>query len=400
MTKRRIPIAVLLVSAGVLVNCGREEAYENPPTPVGVTTVQTYQSGTEIRYSASITPYAQVDVAFKSGGYVDSIRQVKGADGRMRDLQQGDAVSEGTVLARVRQDDYTVRVDQSKMQLAQAKGSLESARSQLARAEASLTQSQLDFTRAKNLFETQSLTKADYDAAKARYDSDQANVAASKSQIDALRGQVGAAEEAVKTAELALADATLKSPMDGVVLKRAVEVGSLTGLGTVGFVLADISSVKAVFGVPDTMMGHVKLGAWQAITAETVTGLKGRVTAISPSADPKSRTFSVEVTIPNPREHLKPGMIATLSLAGAQAAGPVPVIPLGAVVRPPQNPQGYAVFVVEDTSGKSHARMRNVELGEAYGNMIGVKTGLNPTDRVITTGATQVKDGWEVKIIR
>ena len=103
MTKRRIAVVALLVLAGVMANCAREESYENPPTPVGVTTVQTYESGNDIRYSASITPYVQVDVAFKSGGYVDSIRQVRGSDGRMRCLQQGDEVSAGMVLAQVRQ---------------------------------------------------------------------------------------------------------------------------------------------------------------------------------------------------------------------------------------------------------------------------------------------------------
>ena len=46
------------------------------------------------------------------------------------------------------------------------------------------------------------------------------------------------------------------------------------------------------------------------------------------------------------------------------------------------------------------ARIRNVELGEAYGNLIGVKAGLNPADRVITTGATLLKDGWEIKVIK
>ncbi len=360
-----------------------------------------YQSGNEIRYSANIVPYAQVDLAFKSGGYVETIRQVKGADGRTRDLQQGDRVSRGMVLAQVRQEDYVIKVEQAKTQLAQAKWSLESAKSQVTKAEAALNHSQLDFGRAKNLFETQSLTKSDFDTATTRLDSDQANVSAAKSQVDALQAQVGTAEQALKSAELSLADATLKSPMDGVVLARNVEIGTLATPGATGFVLADVSSVKAVFGVPDTMMDRVKLGTRQTITAEAVPGkLEGLITAISPSADPKSRTFSVEVTIPNPRGQLNAGMIATLMLAAAQSAAPVPVIPLSAVVRSTQNPDGYAVFVIEDQAGKPLARMRSVELGEAYGNMIGVKAGLNLNERVITTGATLVRDGWQVQMIR
>lgn len=399
--KWRITFVGFLASMNFLSGCSREETSQNPATPVGVTAVQMYESGNEIRYSANIVPYAQVDLAFKSGGYVETIRQVKGADGRTRDLQQGDRVSKGMILAQVRQEDYVIKVDQAKTQLAQAKWSLESAKSQLSKAEAALNHSQLDFARAKNLFETQSLTKSDFDTATTRLDTDQANVAAAKSQVDALQAQVGTAEQAVKSAELALADATLKSPMDGVVLARSIEIGTLATPGATAFVLADVSSVKAVFGVPDTMMDRVKLGTRQTITAEAVPGkLEGLITAISPSADPKSRTFSVEVTIPNPRERINAGMIATLTLAAARPAAQVPVIPLSAVIRSTQSPDGYAVFVIEDQAGKSLARMRNVELGEAYGNMIGVKAGLNLGERVITTGATLIRDGWQVQVIR
>jgi multidrug efflux pump subunit AcrA (membrane-fusion protein) len=399
--KTRIAFVGLLASVSFMLGCSREESPQSPPTPVGVTTVQMYQSGNDIRYSANIIPYAQVDLAFKSGGYVETIRQVKGADGRMRDVQQGDRVSKGMVLAQVRQEDYVIKVDQAKTQLVQAKSSLESAKSQLAKAEAALNHSQLDFTRAKNLFDTQSLTKSDFDTATTHLDSDQASVSTAKSQVDAFQAQVGTTEQALRSAELSLADATLKSPMDGVVLARNVEIGTLASPGATGFVLADVSSVKAVFGVPDTMMEHVKLGTRQEIAAEAVPGrLGGLITAISPSADPKSRTFSVEVTIPNPRGQLNPGMIATLMLTAAHPAAPVPVIPLSAVIRSTQNPDGYAVFVIEDQSGKSLARIRDVELGEAYGNKIGVKTGLSLGERVITTGATLVKDGYQVQIIR
>ncbi len=401
MTKRSIEFAALLAFVSFMSHCSREGAYQNLPTPVGVAVVQNYESASEIRYSANITPYSEVNLAFKSGGYVESIRQVKGADGRIRDLQQGDYVSAGMILAQVRQDDYVIKADQAKMQLTQTKSSLESARSQLAKAEASLNQAQLDFTRAKNLFETQSLTKSDYDTAKTRLDADQASVSSAKSQADALQAQVGVAEEAVKSAELALVDATLKSPMDAVVLSRAVEIGTLANPGLTAFVLADIGTVKAVFGVPDTRMDRVGLGTGQIITAEAVPGeLKGRITAISPSADPKSRTFSVEITIPNPGGRLKPGMIATLTLTGTKRINPVPVIPLSAVIRPAQNSTGYAVFVLEEQAGKSLVRLRNVELGEAYGNMIGVKSGLDLNERVITTGSTLVKDGWQVQVIR
>jgi multidrug efflux system membrane fusion protein len=185
-----------------------------------------------------------------------------------------------------------------------------------------------------------------------------------------------------------------------VVLKRLVEVGTLVAPGTPGFILADTSSVKVVFGVPDTMMGRMKLGDEQRVTTEAVSGgFSGKISAISPSADPKSRVFSVEVTLPNKNGRLKAGMVATLILKGTGTRTAVPAIPLSAVVRSPADPNGYAVFVVEDRGGKSVARIRSVELGEAFGNLIGVKAGLSPAERVITTGATLVRDGGKVEVI-
>jgi len=90
------------------------------PTPVRTAEVQTISTGSETRYSANIVPNAQVDLAFKSGGYVVSIRQVRGADGRMRNLDTGDWVTRGTVLAAVRQQDYTDQREQARAQLAEA----------------------------------------------------------------------------------------------------------------------------------------------------------------------------------------------------------------------------------------------------------------------------------------
>ena len=74
---------------------------------------------------------------------------------------------------------------------------------------------------------------------------------------------------------------------------------------------------------------------------------RGLVTAISPSADPKSRVFDVEITIPNRNQDLKVGMIAAVAVATGQAPTAVTVVPLTAVVRSKTNPEGYALFVVE-----------------------------------------------------
>src|SRR5262245_32994744 len=105
-TKRLSVIDVLVLSLAsgyALMLAGCSEAISEPRalTPVRTAVVQTITVGSESRYSANIVADAQVDLAFKSGGYVESIRQVRGADGRMRNVDIGDWVTRGTVLAVV-----------------------------------------------------------------------------------------------------------------------------------------------------------------------------------------------------------------------------------------------------------------------------------------------------------
>ena len=92
-------------------------------------------------------------------------------------------------------------------------------------------------------------------------------------------------------------------------------------------------------------------------------------------------------------------MVATLMLSGPRDAARVPVLPLSAVVRAADNPSAFGVFVVEQRGGEFIARARTVELGAAYGNVIGLEGGLQPGDRVITSGATQVHDGQQVRVL-
>ena len=364
-------IAASWVAVGIACGCRREEAYRPSPTPVEVTPVAIYKGSAGVTYSANILPYSQVVLSFKSGGYVERILQVKGADGRMRNVQEGDRVERNAVLAQVRPRDYENQVNAAKGQLAQAQAGLENAK--------------LNFERASALYTSQSLTKPDYDAARAKYDSSVAVVTSAQAQL--------------AEAQLALQDCTIHAPLSGWVLARNVEVGSLAGPATPGFTLADLLLVKAVFGVPDTAMRRVTLGAQQTVTTESLPGeFGGRVTSISPAADPKSRVFSVEVTIPNPRGVLRAGMVASLVMDASVARTSVAVIPLSAVVRSLHDPGKFAAFIVEDQGGKSVARSRDIQLGETYGNQISVTRGLSVGEQVITTGATIAQDGEQVEV--
>jgi multidrug efflux pump subunit AcrA (membrane-fusion protein) len=92
-------------------------------------------------------------------------------------------------------------------------------------------------------------------------------------------------------------------------------------------------------------------------------------------------------------------MIANLELARRATAGPVMVVPLGAIVRAPGGPEGYAVYLVLEEEGAHVARLRRVELDEVFGNTIAVSAGVQPGDRVVVAGATIVRDGERVRLV-
>jgi multidrug efflux system membrane fusion protein len=364
-------VFALLAVAAFALSCSRETT-TTPPTPVRVTSVGTFEGSGGIRYSANINAFTQVTLSFKSAGYVDNIAQRKGADGRIRVLQVGDPVTQGEVVAHIREGDYIDKVNSAKAQLAQV--------------QAAYDKSQLDFERASKLLSSDSLTKAQYDSAKASFDSNAAELANAKANL--------------QLASTALNDCSLRSPLNGWVVQRDVEIGALAATGTQAFIVADTHLVKAAFGVPDTTVQSAKLGAPQTITTSSLPGeFHGKITSVSPSADPKSRVFSVEVTIPNGDNRLKPGMVATLSVGADKLAQPATVVPLSAVVRSSRRADGFAVFVIEDQGGKSFAHERVVEIGDTLGNMIGVTHGLKVGERIVVVGGTQIKDGDEIQVI-
>ena len=341
-----------------------------PPTPVHVVDVTLYSPSEDLRYSASVLPFAEAVLSFKSAGYVTEIKQVAGADGRRRNIGSGDYVARGAVLAQIRHQDLKNQLDQATatLRLAQAQ-QIEAAK---------------DYERAKTLYASESLTKPDFDRAQAKFDSTLAAVDQAKANMH--------------QTQLALQDADLTAPFSGYILARNIELGNLAAPGTSAFTIADTSAVKISFGVPDYAVRRLRLGQQFSIhLQDDPKEYNGRVTSIAASADEKNRVFAIEVTVPNPKASLKPGMIASLSLTGVHNA-PVPAVPLSAVVADPGSAGHYAVFVASEQGGKWVAHLRQVALGETHESDVAVE-GVNPAEKVVVVGAAGLKDGDFIQVI-
>jgi RND family efflux transporter MFP subunit len=364
-------LAAALVLTVAATGCGQPtKVAPKSPTPVHLADVAMYSSSEGLRYSASVLPFAEATLSFKSAGYVTGVKQVVGAYGRRRNIGAGDYVPRGAVLAQIRHQDLKNQLDQAEAAVRQA--------------QAQHIEASQNYDRAKALYATRSLTKPEFDQAQARFDS--------------TLGAVDQAKATLHQAQLTLADADLTAPFSGYILARNIELGNLTAPGTVAFTIADTSAVKIGFGVPEYALRQLRLGQEFTIhLQDDPKEYKGRVTSIAASADEKNRVFAIEVTVPNPKSYLKPGMIASLNLTGVQNA-PVPSVPLSAIVANPAASGHYAVFMATEQDGKWTAHLRDVTLGETHGSDVAIE-GLKPGEKVVVSGTADLKDGDLIQVL-
>jgi RND family efflux transporter MFP subunit len=364
------PLMALLATT-IVGGCHHDPALPTKaPIAVRLADVTLYQSTEGLRYSASLIPYAQVDVAFRTTGYVTDVKQIKSADGRIRDIGTGDFVTRGTVLARLRRQDLKNQADESGAHVDAAV--------------AQHTQAGQDFNRAKALYATQSLTKPDYDQTQARFDSTLA--------------AVNQAKAAQRQAQLSLSDSELEAPLSGFILARNLDVGTLASPSAVAFTIVDVNAVKAMFGVPEDVINLVHLGQLLTLQLQNdAAQYSGRVTSISPSADARSRVFAIEVTLANRQNKLKPGMIASVELGGKREASQ-PSVPLSAIVPYPGESGQFAVVVSEQQSGQWKAHVRRVTVGATHGGSVSV-AGVRIGEKVVVIGAQLLKEGDSLSVI-
>ena len=134
---------VILISVALfLAGCGsKKKPTEQPPQAVQVQQLKATSSVGYggVRYSAFVAPDSQVLLAFRIPGYVVSLMQVRGSDGKLRDIAEGDRVGQGTRLVCLREAEYQDKVRE--------------ATSQAEAAEAAAQKAQLDYDRAQHLFD-------------------------------------------------------------------------------------------------------------------------------------------------------------------------------------------------------------------------------------------------------
>jgi RND family efflux transporter MFP subunit len=388
-------VGIVLILAG----CSKEQAAGPEPIPVKVETVATQEVRPAWRYSGEIRPDTEVKMAFKEPGYIAGLHQIRGADGRVRDIQVGDEIPAGAVLAHLRRNDYEAALNTAVGQEQATQGALEASRAQLDQAKAEQKKADQDFERAQALYAAKAMTRPDYDAAVAQRDATIASVQTAIRQIEARQGQLDAAQHQLASARIGLGDTNLIAPMPCVIDEKHVERGDLVAAGTLAFILDDTRVVKVNFGVPDSMLSHFKMGLSLPVQIEGLgQTLTGRVTEIAASANSQSRVFNIQVTLPNRNRAVRVGMIASV---GIEQGNPqtLPVVPMTALITAESGSNNYSVFTIQERDGKQFAQLKSVRIGEAMGKSAVINEGLLSGERIIVNRTDQLADGSLVRIV-
>ena len=190
-----------------------------------------------------------------------------------------------------------------------------------------------------------------------------------------------------------LDNARIISPLTGVVIKRYVQAGTFSKAGSPIFAVADTTTLLAKAMVGEAQIAELSVGTPVKISLNAYPGqeFKGVLTRLSPSASVPTRTFTAEVSIPNPDNRLKVGMYANAYIGG-QLRKNVLAVPEGALVL--REDQKTVFVVLSDNK----VMQRVLKLGDAAGGWVEVRDGVKEGERIVVAGQHKLKDGLSVRL--
>ncbi|HTJ23471.1 MAG TPA: efflux RND transporter periplasmic adaptor subunit [Gemmatimonadaceae bacterium] len=208
------------------------------------------------------------------------------------------------------------------------------------------------------------------------------------------------ARQTAAAADLAkkrLSDTRLTAPLSGIIAHRAVEVGATVAPGQPAFTIVDLDPVRVRIGVPEADVGHVAEGAPATVRISALdTSFIGRVSLIGVVADPTTRSYTVEVAVPNPARRLRAGMVAEATITTGQRTTAT-MVPAAAVVHDGGVSGTTIVYVVDRDDARVHAR--RVTTGAAHGDSLEITSGIAANDQVVVAGQQRLREGARVQVL-
>ena len=316
-------------------------------------------------------------------------------------VDDGMTVSKGQKLVEL--DDvnivaYEAQVTNAKAGVENAKSGVDNARAGVNNAQANLNNVQLNYNRALELYKIGGGTKQNLDAMETQLITAKNQLSTAKSALTSANSSLASAQSALASAERTLKNAqentVLTAPISGVVTKRNYDPGDMTGALPI-LTIANVQPVKVISNISESEYSKVKAGMLVDCTFDTYGDqrFEGTITMVSPTIDVNSRTFGIEITLPNPNNMVLPGMFGrvTLNLGEERHV----VVPDRAVVKQPGSGNQY-VYVYKD--GK--VSYNKVELGQRIGDKYEIISGVEPGSEVVVSGQAKLANGMEVRLAK
>jgi len=335
---------------------------------------------------------------------------------------EGTVVKKNQVLFTLDKREYEAQRQQARAQMAKAeadlafakdKATVETARANLDVARAQLGRADTDVGRLKPLAEQRAVPQQDYDNALSNQQAARASVESRRASVNTAEvnqrtgtqqaeAAVEGAKAAIAQAELNLSYCTIRSPIEGLVGKREVAPGNLVGRGE-ATLLATVSSVnpiRVVLSISEAeylrfmasqKKGDARAGAALELTLAdgSVFPQQGRVIIADRAVDLKTGTLSLTAAFPNPEGLLRPGQFGRVRVAAEVAENAI-LVPQRAV----QEIQGAKSVLV--VGADNTVALRTIRPGESVGDLLIVRDGVQPGERVIVDGIQKARPGAKV----
>jgi multidrug efflux pump subunit AcrA (membrane-fusion protein) len=390
-------------------NAKEKTADQQPGVPVTVAKVELQSIQRSVDVVGSFEGFEELNVTPKVDGRVLRIH-----------CDIGDIVHSGDVLLEIDPTDYQLAVEEArkKIETELAKDGLTALPGPdfditklptVVRAANQYRNASSRFSRVDSLYKQKISTKEDWD--QAYTDNEVAKATVEQVKIEAQTNIAKAREQAaiLDTAQQRLRDTKVEVPAPSIavskvarspreveyaVADRTISEGEMATRtnpkGVYRLVIDKLLKYKAA--VPECYTGQVKLGQKVQLHTEAYQDkvFDGIVTRVSPTVDRLSRTFQIEVLVPNLQRELKPGGFAKASIL-TRVENQAKTVPVEALVTAVGTTK---VFVVED--GKAHAV--EVKTGIAERKWVEITSELDPNSQVITSGQNQLAEGTKVKV--
>jgi len=333
---------------------------------------------------------------------VDQVTISSEADGKVSRIlaDLGDRVTKGQTLVEVDQEKQQYTLDQQKAALARALAQYGAPDPQhlpdiertpdVQKAGADRVQAKQAFDRTNELFKRSLVPQQMLDDAAAALQSKNASYELALQNAKNLRASIQASEAAMKFADRQLRDTQIRSPFDGYVEKRLVNLGELVKSQMPVMSVVRVDPLKVVAEIPEKMAPWIRDGQPVALHVDAYPdkSFTGRVSRISPAVNAATRAFPFEALVPNHDATLKPGTFARVHIESGKVDD-VLTLPY-AVLQ-----YRYGVNRVFVLTG-DHVAAREVKTGERLGERIEILGGVGAGDRVAANDVDKLVDGMKV----